>query len=54
MRDIICACRLGWTAEELFCQLQDEEFAQSGGVLPVGVAGGLPPERVSASLFSNW
>ena len=29
-------------------------WAQSGGVLPVGVAGMGSPQQISASLFANW
>ncbi|GAB4814423.1 hypothetical protein N2152v2_001469 [Parachlorella kessleri] len=53
--DSVADCyQLGWTADELFTQLKDEEFAQSGGVLPVGVAGMGSPQQISASLFANW
>ena len=44
----------GWTADELFSALQDEEFAQSGGVTRFGVANVPGGKHVSAALFARW
>lgn len=44
----------GWTADELFSALQDEEFAQSGGVTRFGVANVPGGKNVSAALFARW
>lgn len=44
----------GWTADELFTSLNDEEFAQSGGLVRFGVAQFPGKKDVSATLFARW
>lgn len=45
----------GWTADEIFLALRDEEFAQSGGMMN-GIKVARPPggNNVSATLFARW
>lgn len=41
----------GWTADDIFLALKDEEFAQSGGLYKIRPHGGT---NVSATLFARW
>ena len=44
----------GWTAEEIFNSLHDEEFAQSGGVARFNMVGASGNMNVTATLFARW
>ena len=44
----------GWTAEELFAALKDEEFAQSGGVTRFNLVNSPGGKHIFASLFARW
>ena len=45
----------GWTADEIYTSLHDDEFAQSGGVSRITIYQ-MPPEitHISATLFARW
>ena len=48
--------REGWTAQQLFDQLLEEEFAQTGGLLPLNprIQGGRnTPPHLTAELFAR-
>ncbi|KAA6426757.1 MAG: hypothetical protein FRX49_03082 [Trebouxia sp. A1-2] len=47
----------GWTAQQLFDQLIQDEFAQTGGLLPLNhrIRGGrATPPHLTAELFARW
>ncbi|PSC70908.1 hypothetical protein C2E20_5721 [Micractinium conductrix] len=53
--DAACECyRKGWTADDVFGRLQDEEFAQSGGVGQLKVARLPGTSSVTAALLTRW
>ena len=50
------ACRQGWSAQQLFDQLKLEEFAQTGGLLPMDPriqAAKETPAPLTAELFAR-
>jgi hypothetical protein len=52
--DQLYACySAGWTADELFSALHDEEFAQSGGVT-FSIANTPGGKHINAALFARW
>ncbi|KAL4523016.1 hypothetical protein Ndes2437B_g00161 [Nannochloris sp. 'desiccata'] len=52
--DQLYACySAGWTADELFSALYDEEFAQSGGVT-FSIANTPGGKHINAALFARW
>lgn len=44
----------GWTAEEIFNTLHDEEFAQSGGVAQFNIVNSPGGRHITATLFARW
>lgn len=54
VREVAAAYAAGWTAEELFTAVHDEEFAQSGGVTRFNLANAPGGKHISATLFARW
>ncbi|KAL3156210.1 hypothetical protein ABBQ32_012491 [Trebouxia sp. C0010 RCD-2024] len=53
----VCHYRHGWSAQQLFNELQQEEFAQTGGLLPTDPriqAATDTPAHLTAELFARW
>eukprot|EP00887_Chlorella_sp_A99_P005042 scaffold4.g5042.t1 len=44
----------GWSAEEVFTMLRVQEFEQSGGLVPIGLAQPPGGRNISAALFARW
>ncbi|DBA83027.1 TPA: hypothetical protein ACH3X1_006804 [Trebouxia sp. C0004] len=57
VNNVVQYYREGWTAQQLFDQLIRDEFAQTGGLLPLNprIRGGRDtPPHLTAELFARW
>ncbi|KAK9815214.1 hypothetical protein WJX72_000077, partial [[Myrmecia] bisecta] len=46
--------RAGYSVQDLYSQLNEEEFQQSGGLIPIGVEGTREKQQINARLFARW